>query len=220
MTAGARIDDGNRRRTQRLVHNILGGLVGRVFTLAAPFFVMPVMLRYLGDVHFGIWMTAVAMTSVAQFSDLGIGNGLLTRLSAAFGRDDDASARNDIASAYATLATVALILAVVTGAALLVISARHTPIHGIAIEPVSLAIVAGAVGTALAIVSPSIIGVLSIFYTLLGVSLFVPILAGLYLRRANTQIEHPADDKLTNKLLLQAGFRARRTLTVMKLTLT
>jgi GNAT superfamily N-acetyltransferase len=41
-----------------------------------------------------------------------------------------------------------------------------------------------------------------------------------YLRRANTQIEHPADDKLTNKLLLQAGFRARRTLTVMKLTLT
>jgi GNAT superfamily N-acetyltransferase len=40
-----------------------------------------------------------------------------------------------------------------------------------------------------------------------------------YLRRTNAQIEHPADDKLTNKLLLQAGFRARRTLTVMKLTL-
>jgi SSS family solute:Na+ symporter len=47
-------------------------------------------------------------------------------------------------------------------------------------------IVAGAVGTALAIVSPSIIGVLSIFYTLLGVSLFVPILAGLYLWRSTT----------------------------------
>jgi SSS family solute:Na+ symporter len=47
-------------------------------------------------------------------------------------------------------------------------------------------IVAGAVGTALAIVSPSIIGVLSIFYTLLGVSLFVPILAGIYVRRATT----------------------------------
>jgi SSS family solute:Na+ symporter len=47
-------------------------------------------------------------------------------------------------------------------------------------------IVAGAVGTALAIVSPGVIGVLSIFYTLLGVSLFVPILAGLYVRRATT----------------------------------
>jgi O-antigen/teichoic acid export membrane protein len=149
MTIEIRVSD-NRQRTQRLVHNILGGLIGRVFTLAAPFLVMPVMLRYLGDVHFGIWMTAVAMTSVAQFSDLGIGNGLLTRLSAAFGRDDDASARSDIASAYATLAAVALILAVVTGTVLLLVATHHTPIHGVAIEPVSLAIVAAAFGAFLA----------------------------------------------------------------------
>ena len=47
-------------------------------------------------------------------------------------------------------------------------------------------VVAGAVGTALAIVSPTIIGVLSIFYTLLGVSLFVPIIGGLYIRRSTT----------------------------------
>ena len=44
----------------------------------------------------------------------------------------------------------------------------------------------GAIGVALAIVSPTVIGVLSIFYTLLGVSLFVPIIAGLYSRRAAT----------------------------------
>ena len=42
------------------------------------------------------------------------------------------------------------------------------------------AIVCGAVAVALAIVSPTIIGVIGIFYALLGVSLFVPILAGLY----------------------------------------
>jgi SSS family solute:Na+ symporter len=47
-------------------------------------------------------------------------------------------------------------------------------------------IVAGAIGTALAIVSPTVIGLLTIFYTLLGVSLFVPILGGLYVRRAGT----------------------------------
>lgn len=40
-----------------------------------------------------------------------------------------------------------------------------------------------------------------------------------YLRRTNAHIDHPADDKFMNKLLLQAGFRARRTLAVMKLTL-
>lgn len=47
-------------------------------------------------------------------------------------------------------------------------------------------IVAGAVGTAIAIVSPSVVGVLSIFYTLLGVSLFVPIVGGLAIKRART----------------------------------
>jgi len=48
------------------------------------------------------------------------------------------------------------------------------------------AVGSGTIGVALAIVSPSVIGVLSIFYTLLGVSLFVPIIAGLYSRRAST----------------------------------
>jgi len=41
----------------------------------------------------------------------------------------------------------------------------------------------GALGVMLAIVSPTVIGALSIFYTLLGVSLFVPVVAGLYSRR-------------------------------------
>ena len=48
------------------------------------------------------------------------------------------------------------------------------------------AIGCGAIAVALAIVSPTIIGVIGIFYGLLGVSLFVPVLAGLYIRRAGT----------------------------------
>jgi solute:Na+ symporter, SSS family len=48
------------------------------------------------------------------------------------------------------------------------------------------AIGCGAVAVLIAIVSPTIIGVIGIFYALLGVSLFVPILAGLYSRRAGT----------------------------------
>jgi solute:Na+ symporter, SSS family len=48
------------------------------------------------------------------------------------------------------------------------------------------AIGGGAAAVALAIVSPTVIGVLSIFYSLLGVSLFVPVIAGLYVRRAGT----------------------------------
>jgi SSS family solute:Na+ symporter len=43
----------------------------------------------------------------------------------------------------------------------------------------------GTLGVLLAIVSPTIIGALSIFYTLLSVSLFVPVIAGLYARRVH-----------------------------------
>jgi len=46
------------------------------------------------------------------------------------------------------------------------------------------AVGAGLAGVLLAIVSPTVIGALSIFYSLLGVSLFVPVVAGLYVRRA------------------------------------
>lgn len=45
------------------------------------------------------------------------------------------------------------------------------------------AVAGGALGIFLAVVLPSVIDSLSIFYSLLGVSLFVPVVAGLYLRR-------------------------------------
>ncbi|HEY3884227.1 MAG TPA: hypothetical protein VGL62_03390, partial [Vicinamibacterales bacterium] len=45
-------------------------------------------------------------------------------------------------------------------------------------------VVGGALAVVVAFLSSTIISALSIFYTLLGVSLFVPIVAGLYMRRA------------------------------------
>jgi SSS family solute:Na+ symporter len=48
------------------------------------------------------------------------------------------------------------------------------------------AVVGGALGVVLAIQLPTVIGALSIFYTLLGVSLFVPVMAGLYVNRVGT----------------------------------
>jgi len=48
------------------------------------------------------------------------------------------------------------------------------------------AVAGGTAGVALAIVSPSVIDALSLFYTVLSVSLFVPVVAGLYVRRLGT----------------------------------
>ena len=46
---------------------------------------------------------------------------------------------------------------------------------------------AASLGVVVAIVSQTVIDALSIFYTLLGVSLFVPVVAGLYMRRARAR---------------------------------
>jgi SSS family solute:Na+ symporter len=47
-------------------------------------------------------------------------------------------------------------------------------------------VASGALSVALALVSASVIDTLTIFYTLLGVSLFVPIVAGLYAPRTSS----------------------------------
>jgi SSS family solute:Na+ symporter len=48
------------------------------------------------------------------------------------------------------------------------------------------AVTGGALGVGLAIAAPTIIDALSVFYSLVSVSLFVPVLAGLYLQRTGT----------------------------------
>jgi SSS family solute:Na+ symporter len=47
------------------------------------------------------------------------------------------------------------------------------------------AVASGTLGTLLAIALGSVVNALTIFYTLIGVSLFVPIVAGLYVRRTS-----------------------------------
>jgi SSS family solute:Na+ symporter len=48
------------------------------------------------------------------------------------------------------------------------------------------AVASGTLGTLLAIMVGSVVNALTIFYTLIGVSLFVPIVAGLYVRRTSS----------------------------------
>ena len=133
------------QRTQTLVHAIIGSVGGRAATLLAPLLVMPAMLGHLGPRDFGVWMTAIAFTNIAQFADLGIGNGLLTRLSAAFARDDSATARSDIASGYAVLCAVAVPL-VIAGLLLMKLSGPDvSPIYGATLAAFAVSIPASVI---------------------------------------------------------------------------
>ena len=132
-------------RARALLQSIIGSVGGRAATLLAPFLVMPVMLEHLGPRDFGVWMTAIAVTNIAQFADLGIGNGLLTRLSAAFARDDQDAIRADIASGYAVLCAVALPL-VIAGLVLMTLAGPDvSPIYGATLAAFAVSIPASVI---------------------------------------------------------------------------
>lgn len=87
---------------------------GRLATLVAPLLATPLMLNYFGEAVFGLWATAVSITSIALFADLGIGNGLLTRVAAASGREQNDEIRCYVSSAYAALGAIAGTLIIIS----------------------------------------------------------------------------------------------------------
>ncbi|ROO60757.1 O-antigen/teichoic acid export membrane protein [Micromonospora sp. Llam0] len=99
--------DGNDR--DRAVRSgIAAAMAAKATGMAAPLVITPACFQYLGDQRYGLWMAVTALTGMAWFADLGLGNGLLTRLSR-LGADVRQQAR-EISSAFATVGTVALAL--------------------------------------------------------------------------------------------------------------
>ena len=96
------------RRSKSLRRGIIGSIIGRGFAVLAPLLLIPVMLNYLGPTYAGLWMTLIAVAALATFADLGLGNGLMTRLPPALAADDLSLARRLVSSAYAVLGSVAL----------------------------------------------------------------------------------------------------------------
>jgi O-antigen/teichoic acid export membrane protein len=73
-----------------------------------PLLVVPIALAQLGATGYGAWTTAVSVTSLVAFADLGIGTGLMTRLGRSTAGDQlDDSAQAYVSSAHALLAGVA-----------------------------------------------------------------------------------------------------------------
>ncbi len=95
-------------RDRTVTAGITTAIASKGFGLAAPLVITPICFRYLGNERYGLWMAVTALTSMAWFADLGLGNGLLTRLSNL--ATDIPQQRREISSAYATLWIVAATL--------------------------------------------------------------------------------------------------------------
>lgn len=105
---------GRSNERQRLVAvSAAASLLGRVVSVAASLLSVPLTLNYLGDERFGLWMTISSVIAMLSFADLGIGNGLLSFISNAYGRNDSQAIKRYVSSASAILSSIALAVVLV-----------------------------------------------------------------------------------------------------------
>ncbi|MGC4848792.1 lipopolysaccharide biosynthesis protein [Micromonospora sp. DT15] len=123
--SAAREDDmsvARRSRGRALVAGIASSLAGKAVGLVAPLLITPVAFRYLGPERYGMWMAITSLTAMALFADFGLGNGLLTRLSRLYATGDRHAAAREIASAYALLGSLAIMLVLVLAVTIRLVS--------------------------------------------------------------------------------------------------
>lgn len=100
----------SRDRGWRVAKGIATTLAGRGVGALVPLILMPVTLSYLGPDTYGLWMAAAALTGMAAFVDLGLGNGLMTKVAPCYASGNADLARRYVSGAYATLTVVAAAL--------------------------------------------------------------------------------------------------------------
>jgi len=97
-----------RRRAIR--HGFGSGLAVRGVTLVLTFAAVPVATSALGQAQYGAFALVAGLASLLPFSDLGLGNGLVTALGHATGRDDVRQSRSLVSGAAVGLVVVAALL--------------------------------------------------------------------------------------------------------------
>ena len=100
----------NHRRGKHIKFTVFTGLMARASSMLVTIISVPLTLSYLGNERFGLWMTATSVVSMLAFADFGIGNGLLSAVAEASGRDDLEAIRRYISSGFAILIAIAVCL--------------------------------------------------------------------------------------------------------------
>ncbi|KGJ72184.1 hypothetical protein GY21_17110 [Cryobacterium roopkundense] len=154
LPESTRSASGAALRTRALLLGIATGLGSRVLTLAAPLLTIPVTLRYLGADLFGFWMIITSITAIGMFADLGLGNGLLTRLVWAVAERDGARARTLVSTAYLSLGGIALLLLAAIWLVVPSIDWQRIEAQSATLAPATAQVVAGLALSAFAITIP------------------------------------------------------------------
>jgi O-antigen/teichoic acid export membrane protein len=99
-----------KERQRRVALSALASALAKAISVSTALISVPLTLHYLGAERYGMWMTMSSLVAMLGFADLGIGNGLLTSVASAHGRDDRAEIKAYVSSAYCVLSIIALVV--------------------------------------------------------------------------------------------------------------
>lgn len=97
-------------RLARMLHGGLSGLLGRGLALLVSAVSLPLTVRYLGRLEYGIWITISSSVIMLSVLDLGIANTLTNQLSEAYATDDRTRAQRAYSTAFWLTCAVSLVL--------------------------------------------------------------------------------------------------------------
>lgn len=98
-------------RLSRVLKGGFSGLAGRGIALLVSAVTLPMTIRYLGAVEYGIWVTISTTVVMLAVLDLGIANSLTNHISRAFADDSEELALRYYATAFWATAGIALLIA-------------------------------------------------------------------------------------------------------------
>ncbi len=101
----------NRRKI--IFKNVSLGVFYKALNLLAVFTTIPLLLNYLDNEQYGVWVTIFSIVNIVFFVDAGIGNGLKTKLSEAISLQDYSLAKTYISTAYLFISGIALVVLLV-----------------------------------------------------------------------------------------------------------
>jgi len=99
-------------RSLKAKNNILGLIIFRGALIVTGFIRMPILLSYLDQFSYGIWLTISSVIGWLAFFDIGLGNGLRNKLAEALAMNDKRAAQTYVSTTYAMLFFIGIIISI------------------------------------------------------------------------------------------------------------
>lgn len=101
------------QNNKKLIKSISLNVILKPFSMLVSFFYTPILLSFLGNEQYGVWITMLSVLNWLTIFDFGIGGGFRNLLSQKLANNDDAAINDVSSTAYISLASIISILYVV-----------------------------------------------------------------------------------------------------------